>query len=40
MSKNEIERQLHRIDFDRMHYKDVEDMERSLGTGYTFDKRR
>ena len=40
MSRNEVERQLHRIEFHRMHHKEVEDMERVLGTGSTFDKRR
>ncbi|KAL5271747.1 hypothetical protein ACHWQZ_G000076 [Mnemiopsis leidyi] len=40
MSRNDVERQLHRIEFHRMHHKEVEDMERVLGTGSTFDKRR
>ena len=40
MSRNEVERQLHRIEFHRMHHKEIEDMERVLGTGSTFDKRR
>jgi len=40
MSRNDVERQLHRIEFHRMHHKQVEDMERVLGTGSTFDKRR
>lgn len=39
MSRNDIGRQLHRIEYHRMHFKEIEDMERTLGTGTSFDRR-